>query len=289
MPARVPRRIVSLVPSLTQALADLGADERIVAVTDYCPAPLGARAPVRVGGPLDPDPVRIAALAPDLIIACREENPRGARARLRGIAPIALFSCRTYDEGLVLVAALGRIIGEARRAGSITRRLRRERVRLRRCVPRVVRVFYPVWRDPWLSVARGAFVADMLGLAGGRSIHDGGASAFPRVSLGNALRRAPEVVLLPDEPWSFSEADCRLFAQTPAGRRGRVRCVPGRWAAWYGTRMDAGLAGLVAAIHGVEAGRDCWPEAQSAYARIGARRSSDRAHGSTDPMGRIAS
>jgi ABC-type Fe3+-hydroxamate transport system substrate-binding protein len=261
MPARLPRRIVSLVPSLTQSLADLGAGERIVGVTDYCPAVPGVTGPTRIGGPLDPDPARIAALAPDLIIACREENPRRPRARLHGIAPIALFSCRTYDEGIDLVAAIGRIIGAPQRASSVTRRLRRERVRLRGRVPRVVRVFYPVWRDPWLSAAQGSFVADMLGLAGGLSIHASGALAFPRVSLENALRRAPEAVLLPDEPWPFREADCRLFAQTPAGRRGRVRCVPGRWAAWYGTRMDAGLAGLVAAIHGTEAGGVSWPGA----------------------------
>ncbi len=253
MAAEIQRRIVSLVPSLTQSLADLGASERIVAVTDYCPAVRPAAQLVRVGGPLDPDPARIASLAPDLIIASREENPRRALARLRGLAPIMLCSCRSYDDGLVLLTALGRRIGEARRARTITRRLRRARASLRRCVPRVVRVFYPVWRDPWLSVAEGTFVADMLGLAGGQSIHAGGDPPFPRVSLSNALRRAPEAVLLPDEPWSFREADCTLFAQTPAGRRGRVRCVPGRWAAWYGTRMDEGLAGLIAAIHGIDA------------------------------------
>jgi ABC-type Fe3+-hydroxamate transport system substrate-binding protein len=261
MPAGLPRRIVSLVPSLTQSLADLGVGDRIVAVTDYCPAGPRGTHPARIGGPLDPDPVRIAALAPDLIIACREENPRSARAHLRGIAPIALFSCRTYDDGLLLVTALGRLIGEPRRAESITRRLRRARVRLRRRVPRVARVFYPVWRDPWLSVAEGAFVADMLALAGARSIHAVGDGPFARVSLDNALRRAPEAVLLPDEPWHFRESDCTLFAQTPAGRHGRVRCVPGRWAAWYGTRMDDGLAGLVAAIHGIESDSVSWPEA----------------------------
>ena len=101
-----------------------------------------------------------------------------------------------------------------------------------------------------MTISCGTFPAEMIAGSGGRSIFSERPEPYPRHSLEEALSRDPDVVLLPDEPYAFGEAERHLFVQTRAYRGGAVRCVEGRWAAWYGTRMPVGLARLHEAIHG---------------------------------------
>jgi ABC-type hemin transport system substrate-binding protein len=109
---RPARRIVSLVPSLTEALFDLGGEERVVGVTDYCISPPAAGERERVGGPRDADIERILSLHPDRILVGREETSRSSVDALcaRG-APVELIDCRSYQDALELLGALGELCG----------------------------------------------------------------------------------------------------------------------------------------------------------------------------------
>ncbi len=257
---RPARRIVSLVPSLTEALFDLGGGERVVGVTDYCISPPAAGERARVGGPRDADIERILSLRPDRILVGREETSRSSVAALcaRG-ARVELIDCRSYQDALELVGALGELCEqEAAAAGAVQRltaalrNLTAQRRDLTAGSEAPKRVFYPIWRNPWMTLSRASFAADMLALTGGVSIFHDEERPYPTVELAEAVRREPEVILLPDEPYRFTPADRELFRAFDACERGAIRCVPGRWAAWYGTRMDEGLAGLHEALHGSE-------------------------------------
>lgn len=247
---RRPQRIVSLVPSLTEALFDLGAGMRIVGVTDYCISPPEVRAIRRIGGPRTPDLDAISALQPDLVITDTDECCTAHLDWLRERVPLRVFHCRCFADAYGILRVLGRITGTGVRADGFIKATEVERGRVAALWRTRRRVFYPVWKDPWMTISRGTFPSSVIAEAGGRSIFSERPEPYPRHSLEEALSREPDVVLLPDEPYAFGEAERHLFEKTQAYRHGAVRCVEGRWAAWYGTRMAVALAQLHEAIHG---------------------------------------
>jgi ABC-type Fe3+-hydroxamate transport system substrate-binding protein len=243
---RPPGRIVCLVPSLTETLFDLGAGERILGVSDYCEAPAVARSRLaRVGGPKTPNHAAIVALSPDLIILGEEECCRSDFEQFTRFSDVYVATCRSVADGLEVVLELGRRLAVPAIARSIVARIDVARASSAEAIQgRSVSVFYPLWPDPWITVSARTFVADMLACAGARSIFADRCEAYPVVDLNEAGARDPGLLLLPDEPYPFTADDVSRFGGFSAVARGAVRCVPGRWAAWYGSRMDEGLVGL---------------------------------------------
>jgi len=244
--AKLAERVVSLVPSLTEAICDLGAAERLAGITDYCPPVRPGLA--RVGGPRTLQLEAIRALAPDLVVACIEENPREDLEWLGRHAEVFAPSCRSLDDAAGLVRGLGTRLSASPQAAEHLARLEVARAEVGGGVLRPRRLFYPVWKHPWMAVGTGCFPAAMLGEAGGISVLHASGRAYPTLEIEELVRLAPELILLPDEPWHFGAGDARELERLFSGPAPPIIGVPGRWAAWYGTRMDQGLRGLAAAI-----------------------------------------
>lgn len=235
------RRIVSLVPSVTEALFALGLGEHVVGVTDFCvhPADAVARLP-RVRGTKNPDLERVLALRPDLVIANREENRRRDVEKLRtaGVTVWVTYP-RTVAEGIALLRELSqlgappelahRIVDDAESALSEAPAPAAE-----------VPTFCPIWRDPWMTIGADTYIHDMLRVCGGKNVFAGrGDRRYPRVRLEEVVAARPEVVLLPDEPYRFGEADRAELAalDLPAARSGRIHLIDGTLLSWYGPRI----------------------------------------------------
>ncbi|NBE51419.1 helical backbone metal receptor [Streptomyces boluensis] len=233
-------RVVSLVPSLTEAVA-ASAPELLVGVTDWCdrPADLDAFGVVRIGGTKNPDVPRVLALAPDLVLANEEEN-------------------RAPDLAALRAAGVQVLVTEIRDLPSALREL--DRVLVRGCrLPRPrwldeaaaawespaqplgvrdgvgvhgVRAVVPIWRRPWMVLGRDTFAGDLLARLGVVNIHAGHPERYPRLSL-DALRAAdPDLVVLPDEPYRFTADDGpESFPGVPAA------LVDGRQLTWYGPSL----------------------------------------------------
>jgi ABC-type Fe3+-hydroxamate transport system substrate-binding protein len=245
-----PRRIVSLVPSLTEALFALGLGERVVGVTDWCvhPREQVARLP-KVGGTKTPDLAAIRALAPDLVIANREENRRRDVERLEqaGIAVWVTYP-RTVREGAELLAELATLGASAERTHEVVRPVL-EAVEAAESRPagRRPRVFCPIWRNPWMTLGRDTYAHDLIRLCGGENVFaERGDRRYPLVSEEDIVRAAPEVVLLPDEPYRFDERDARELQgwNLPAGRERRIHLIDGTWVSWYGPRIRGAIETL---------------------------------------------
>ena len=224
LPAR-PARIVSLVPSLTELCFDLGLDERIAGATRFCTEPRDrvSRLP-KVGREKDPDLARIRALAPDLVLANVEENRR---------------------EDVTGAASAGAALADSLEA-------RRAEVAARPAAP-PARVFCPIWRDPYMTIARDTYVHDMLTVCGGENVFADRPVRYPTVTLDEVAAARPQVILLPDEPYRFRRvhlADFAPLAETPALQAGRVHFVDGKLLSWYGARIGAALAELPALLAG---------------------------------------
>ena len=233
------RRVVSLVPSLTEAVAR-SAPGLLVGATDWCTHPAGL-AVTRVRGTKNPDRPAIAALAPDLVIANREENRKLDVTRLReaGLAvwvtviesvPEAMASLRRLLTGPLGLDMPGWLTAaEQAWAGPAPGPRRRAAV--------------PVWRDPWMVVGASTFTGDVLTRLGLDNVFGAGPGRYPRVEVGEIRAAAPEMVLLPDEPYPFTAAD-----GPEEFRAQRVLLVSGRLLTWYGPSLAGARAELLSAI-----------------------------------------
>ncbi len=251
-----PRRIVSLVPSVTEILFALGLGPGVVGCTTYCTEPrAGVLATTRVGGTKTPRLDLIRSLRPDLVLANIEENHREHVEALRawGIAVHVSYP-RTVAAGIALIRELGQLTGAGKRAAELAEPLERgleamrERARRR---ARPARVFYPIWRRPYMTISRDTYVHDVLAACGGDSVFADRPARYPEVSLEDVAAAAPEVILLPDEPYRFREihaADFAHLGQVPAVRDRRIHLVDGRLCSWFGPRIAEAFAVLPALL-----------------------------------------
>lgn len=249
-----PRRIVSLVPSLTEGLFALGLGDRVVGVTDYCVHPREPlRGVARIGGTKNPDCAAIAALAPDLVIANREENTQRAVRTLRG-ADLRVWVTypRTVREGVEVMAEMARLGAPREVAAPEVERLRAALVRAEAARPsHGTACFCPIWRDPWMAVGGETYAHDLLSLCGAANPFAGmGDRRYPKVDLAAVEAAGPEVILLPDEPYAFGPDDADELARldVPAARNGRIHLVDGTWVTWYGPRIALALEHLPALL-----------------------------------------
>jgi ABC-type Fe3+-hydroxamate transport system substrate-binding protein len=189
-------------------------------------------------------------LDPDLVVANIEENLKEHVEMLRGWGiPVFVIYPRTVTEGIRMVEELGVVTGTEERAREITAGLwplSRQAERLGEIRQRV-RVFCPIWRNPYMTINRDTYVHDMLRLAGGENIFADHSERYPQLTLEEVATAAPEVILLPDEPYRFRKAHVQDFAsyeEVPAVRDGRIYLVDGKLLTWYGPRIAEALQTL---------------------------------------------
>lgn len=247
---RVPQRIVSLVPSLTETICDLGRGSLLVGVTRHCCEPAAALTNVlRVGGTKNPDLNRIAAAAPELVIVNVEEN-RGEdfeALERRGIKTFATFP-RSVGELPNLLRRFGCLLDAATAAEAAARELEETIGEARGArPPRPVGVFCPIWKNPWMTFNRDTFGADVLESLGAHTLFRHRKERYFEISLAEVAKEQPSAILLPDEPYVFSGKDIPALApleSTPALQTQRIYLVDGKALFWFGTRTAAALISL---------------------------------------------
>jgi ABC-type Fe3+-hydroxamate transport system substrate-binding protein len=249
-----PRRIVSLVPSITEILFALGVGDAIVGCTIYCTQPPeGVATKTRIGGEKNPKLELIRDLGTDLVIANVEENLREHVETLRGWGiEVHVVYPRTVVEGIALVRELGEVVGAAARGAALAEDLEARHARTRAALAgrAPARVFCPIWRHPYMTLSRDTYVHDMLATCGGANVFADAPKRYPEVSLDEVAAAAPDVILLPDEPYRFRRVHAADFEPYPALRAARVRFVDGKLLSWYGPRIGEALEtlpGLLAA------------------------------------------
>ncbi|MFZ3469221.1 helical backbone metal receptor [Streptomyces sp. 4.24] len=226
---RTPERIVSLVPSLTEAVA-VSAPGALVGVTDWCTHPAALGDAARVGGTKNPDVRAIVELRPDLVIANEEENRAPDLAALRAAGlDVLVTEVRDLPQALselerVLVGALGlERPGWLADAGAAWARVEP--------LPPAL-AFVPVWRRPWMVLGRDTFAGDLLARLGVRNAYAGHAERYPRIGAAELAASGCDLVVLPDEPYRFTAGDGpEAFPGIPAA------LVSGRHLTWYGPSL----------------------------------------------------
>ncbi|MFF7025363.1 helical backbone metal receptor [Streptomyces klenkii] len=234
------RRVVSLVPSLTEAVATTEPG-LLVGATDWCDHPAGLGV-VRIGGTKNPDTARIAALSPDLVLANEEENRAPDLGALRAAGlDVLVTEVRTLPQAFTeLERVLVRGCGLARPGWLADAEDAWRDVRAAgEAVPAVV----PVWRRPWMVLGRDTFAGDLLARLGVANVHAGHPERYPRIPLDELNACGAELAVLPDEPYRFTHDDGpESFPGLPCA------LVSGRHLTWYGPSLTEAAAVLGAAL-----------------------------------------
>jgi ABC-type Fe3+-hydroxamate transport system substrate-binding protein len=233
---RPPTRVVSLVPSLSEALAET-VPERLVAVTDWCTHTADSH-PSRVRGTKNPDRTAIAALKPDLVIANQEENRQLDVQRLRDAGvPVWVTVIESLDDAL---HSMRRLFTEVLATGE-PGWLREAASQWSRPAPSPdLRVILPVWRDPWMVVGARTFTGDLLARLGLVNVFGDAEGRYPHADLADLNKAGADVILLPDEPYVFTADDGpEAFPQT------RTVLLSGRHLTWYGPSLATARTALL--------------------------------------------
>lgn len=232
--SETPRRIVSLVPSQSELLWELGLRDEIVGITKFCIHPEELfRNKTRIGGTKQLHLEKIRALKPDLIIGNKEENERVQVEQLREEFNVWMSDIFTLEDSLRMVTELGTICGKAERSAEITTAIRASMERIRNFFP-PRRVAYFIWNKPYMVAAQNTFIDHVLSHLGLTNAFSG-QSRYPEITNEDLLRVQPEICFLSSEPYPFKEVHAeelkRLLPQS------EIRIVDGEVFSWYGTRL----------------------------------------------------
>lgn len=238
-------RIVSLCPSLTELVFDLGRGGDLVGITRFCVHPAdGVAAVEQVGGTKDPDVERIVELSPDAVLMNAEENRREDAERLRAAGLNCHVTLPVDAEGTAaMVRSIGAELARVPEAEAIAEDIeaRTRRVRERAASARPVRWAYLIWRKPWMSVNADTFAHALLAQAGGVNVFGDRAERYPEVTAAELAAADPERVFLCTEPFPFEQRHIDELAAATGLPAGRFRIADGEYLSWHGSRTPAGI------------------------------------------------
>lgn len=250
------RSIVSLVPSQTELICDLGCEEALTGITSFCVHPNHVyRSRRRVGGTKNFDSARIAALRPDLIVCNKEENPKAPTEALAEQWPVWVSDVSDFPSAAEMIEMLGAVLGKQAEASAITEAIAHGR-RLRspfRKKKRKPSVLYMIWKDPYMAAGTDTFISAALEEIGAENVlarRGAGGLRYPRIDEDDLAELNPDFIFLSSEPYPFKEKHAAEFARYC--KRGALT-VNGEVFSWYGSRImksEDDLLRTAAYIHG---------------------------------------
>lgn len=229
-----PQRIISLCPSQTMTLADLGCSERLAGITRFCIHPEEVyRSVKRIGGTKRVNYEAIAELQPDLIIGEKEENTQEMIQQLEKEYPVYMTDVTDIPSCYEMVRNLGMITQTEIIAEKLVQDMKDALGRIRPL--EVVEIAYLIWREPWMVAGRNNFIDAILEVCGFRNVFTGLPGRYPKITAEWLQDAAPVVLLLSDEPYPFGEKHKSEFLQVLP--QAKIFLVNGEYFSWYGSRI----------------------------------------------------
>jgi ABC-type Fe3+-hydroxamate transport system substrate-binding protein len=226
-----PQRIISLVPSQTELLFDLGLANHIVGVTKFCIHPEEVKLKSKIGGTKKFDFNAIGKLQPDLIVGNKEENYEEGIAQLKKQYPVWMSDIISITDAYEMMLQLGEINAVADKSTLIVQQIQQKFSALKKFRP--IRVLYLIWKNPWMVAGRKTFIDSLLvelGLV--NAITD---LRYPEITNEQITQLAPDIIFLSSEPFPFREKHIEELKQlAPAAR---IILVDGEMFSWYGSRL----------------------------------------------------
>lgn len=227
------QRIISLVPSLTELLIDLGLKDQLIGRTRFCVHPEEEVKDVEiVGGTKNPNLEKIIELEPDFILANKEENRKEDIEVLQAYTKVQITDIESIEDALLEISSLGMLLGVNDPAQKLVSKISA----LLSEIPseRELSVAYFIWRDPWMTVGKDTYIHHVLKRYHLENVF-GQQIRYPKTTLKELASRNPDLILLSSEPYPFKEKHIKEIKETcPVAK---IELVNGEWFSWYGSRM----------------------------------------------------
>ena len=242
-----PKRIISIVPSQTELLFDLGLDEEIIGVTRFCIHPKEkVKSKTKVGGTKNLNLEKIKSLQPDLIIGNKEENDERQIRQLMTEYPVWMSDIKTLEDAYEMMSCVGEMVDRKEPAENLVNKIKsavgswqsakeNSQFAIRsRALGTTFEIAYLIWNNPLMTVGKDTFIHHMLGVAGFNNIfaHE---NRYPIITIEELKKRSPEFILLSSEPFPFRQKHAdELKREFPSSK---ILLVDGEMFSWYGSRL----------------------------------------------------
>ncbi|MDB5230594.1 MAG: iron transporter [Chitinophagaceae bacterium] len=231
----IPKKIISLVPSQTELLFDLGLNEEVAGITKFCiHPPEWYKNKTRIGGTKNINTKKIKELNPDLIIANKEENVKEQIEELEKHFPVWTSDVNNLDDALDMIISIGAVTAKERAAQEIATSIRKKFSKLNDDEFYPYKTVYLIWKDPYMTVGGDTFIHNMLENAGLHNVFIT-STRYPEVTVKDLKENDTELILLSSEPYPFKEKHIEeLQEQLPEAK---ILLVDGEMFSWYGSRL----------------------------------------------------
>lgn len=234
-----PKRIVSLVPSQTELLFDLGLEDKLVGITKFCVHPYHLKSTKKIiGGTKKVHVEKIRLLQPDIIIANKEENTLEIVESLKDIAPVWVSDIVTIDDSLQMIEELGKIFSVRTQARFWIDKINFGLADFKEYIKDkpVKRAAYFIWKDPYMAAGNGTFINELMKLSRMENIYEKNEGRYPEVVVQKMrIQGDPQLVLLSSEPYPFKDEDA--FELGRHTHHAQTVFVDGEMFSWYGSRL----------------------------------------------------
>lgn len=231
----IPKRIISLVPSQTELVVDLGLKENLVGITEFCVHPENLRKETNiVGGTKQVKLEKIQALNPDIILCNKEENTQEMVMELEKIAPVHVSDIYTLADSLEMIQQYGQLFSAEEKAKEIIENIQQESASFQEFVIQkpLKKVAYFIWKDPWMVAGGNTFIDYLLHQNGFKNVYSN-QKRYPEIELSDL--KEVDLVLLSSEPFPFSEKHKPFFEGVVSEEK--IHFVDGEYFSWYGSRL----------------------------------------------------
>jgi ABC-type Fe3+-hydroxamate transport system substrate-binding protein len=227
------KQIISLVPSLTELLIDLGLKDQLIGRTRFCIHPKDEVEDIDiVGGTKNPNLEKIIELKPDFILANKEENRKEDIEMLQAYASVHVTDIESIEDTLLEISSLGMLLGVEFTAQKLVSKA----TALLSEIPseRSLSVAYLIWKDPWMTIGKDTYIHHVLKRYHLKNVF-GSQTRYPKTTLKEMASKNPDLILLSSEPYPFKEKHIQEIKE--ACPVSKVELVNGEWFSWYGSRM----------------------------------------------------
>lgn len=233
MPDTLYNKIISLVPSLTELLVDLGLRSNLVGRTRFCihPEEIVEEIPI-VGGTKNPDLEKIIEIQPDFILTNKEENRREDIELLHKYSDVRVTDISTMQDAILEITRLGQILNVQDISQNIVSEIQQMLDNKPEAKPKSVAYF--IWKDPWMTIGNDTYIHDVLNTYQLQNVY-GSQTRYPTTNLKKLSQKNPDLILLSSEPYPFKEKHLQeIQGYCP---NSNIQLVNGEWFSWYGSRM----------------------------------------------------
>ena len=235
-----PKKIISIVPSQTELLFDLGLDDEVIGITKFCVHPKDwHESKTKVGGTKKLNFEKIKELDPDLIIGNKEENEKSQVEELMKHYPVWMSDIKTLEDALSMIDSIGKITGKEKKALKIENDIREQfshfKLSIKYLKTDAKRITYLIWRKPYICAGANTFIDHLLHICGLENVFAFQRSVIPEITAEEIKKQNPDLIFLSSEPYPFRQKHIEEFKSICPNAK--VVLVDGEMFSWYGSRL----------------------------------------------------